>query len=195
MNMPKKQYKTNTSHYARCRTLMLKLKNMHRIRFFLTSVILFANCYFHVITLPILYYGDLDRGTALLWGIFAFVINLVILGTAFFASADNIKLVYLLLILIIAASVKGFLHPYAGLVLGLLFLLQVPECMKMNWVKKQQGYPYFNERYQLQQDYKRMTSDFVDSETREQPPAHKKYRQKIVVFSMPDEKKDKKKLS
>jgi hypothetical protein len=151
-------------------------------------VTLFANCYFHVITLPILRYGDLDRGSALLWGIFAFVINIVIFVTAFFAAADRVKLVYLLLILITAASVIGFLHPYAGIALGILFLTQIPECMKMNWVKRQQGYPYFNERYQLQQDYKRMTSDFIDSETEEKPKP-KPRRQKIVVFSMPDDKK------
>ena len=194
MNMPKIQYKTNTSHYAKCRTLMLKFKSMHRIRFFLTSVILFANCYFHVITLPILYYGDLDRGSALLWGIFAFVINIIVLVTAFVASADRLKLVYLLLILITVSSVIGFLHVYAGIALGILFLSQLPECMKMKWVKRQQGYPYFNERYQLQLDYKRMTSDLIGSETAEEQPSpkYKPHRQKIVVFSMPDERNHKK---
>ena len=84
MKKSAKTMKLNTSHYAKCRTLMLKFKNRHRIRFFLTSVILFANCYFHVITLPILYYGNLDRGSALLWGMFAFLINLVIFVTVFF---------------------------------------------------------------------------------------------------------------
>lgn len=173
---------------------MLKFKSMHRIRFFLTSVILFANCYFHVITLPILYYGDLDRGSALLWGIFAFVINIIVLVTAFVASADRLKLVYLLLILITVSSVIGFLHVYAGIALGILFLSQLPECMKMKWVKRQQGYPYFNERYQLQLDYKRMTSDLIGSETAEEQPSQKPKprRQKIVVFSMPDERNHKK---
>lgn len=188
MNMPNKYYKTNTSHYAKCRTLLLRFQNMHRVRFFLTCVILFANCYFHVITLPILRYGDLDRGSALLWGMFAFMINLVVFVTAFFASADRLNLVYLLLVLLLVSSVIGFLHPYAGIALGILFLTQIPECFKMKWVKRQQGYPYFNERYQLQQDYKRMTSEFIGNE-KEETPRLKPRRQKIVVFSMPDDEK------
>ncbi len=181
----KNAYRTKTSHYARCRTLMLRYKNMHRIRFFLTCVILFANCYFHVITLPILHYADLDRATALLWGMFAFVINLVIFVTAFCASAEKLKLVYLLLVLIILGSVIGFLHPYAGIALGIIFLSQLPECMKMRWIQKQQGYPYFNERYQRQVDVKIAKSQYINDPVYQRPGS----RSEIVVFSMPDEKK------
>ncbi|MBR0485370.1 MAG: hypothetical protein IJJ69_11455 [Oscillospiraceae bacterium] len=185
-----KYYKTNTSHYAKCRTWMLRLKHMHRIRFFLTSVILFANCYFHVITLPILYYGDIDRISALLWGSFAFLINLVILLTAFFAEAKKLKLILMLLVLILVSSVIRFLHLYAGIALGLLFLSQIPECMKMRWLERQQGYPYFNERYQQQIDLKRMTSEFMDNsdDSENQMPKPKFRYDDIVVFSMPKEK-------
>ena len=190
MKKSNKYYKTNTSHYARCRTLMLRFKNMHRIRFFLTSVILFSNCYFHVITLPILYYGDYDRISALLWGSFAFLINLVIFLTAFFAEAKRLKLIIMLLVLILVSSVIGFLHLYAGIALGLLFLSQLPECMKMRWIQRQQGYPYFNERYQQQMDLKRMTSQFIgDSDTPEPAPQKPAFRyDDIVVFTMPKEK-------
>lgn len=163
---------------------------MHRIRFFLTSVILFSNCYFHVITLPILYYGDYERIFALLWGSFAFLINLVIFLTAFFAEAKRLKLVIMLLILILVSSVIGFLHLYAGIALGLLFLSQLPECMKMRWLERQQGYPYFNERYQQQIDLKRMTSEFMDNsdDSEKQMPKPKFRYDDIVVFSMPKEK-------
>ena len=190
MKKGNKYYRTNTSHYAKCRTLMLRFRSMHRIRFFLTSVILFANCYFHVITLPILYYGDTDRVSALLWGSFAFLINLVIFVTAFFADSKRLKLILMLLVLILASSVIGFLHLYAGIALGLLFVSQIPECMKMRWVQRQQGYPYFNERYQQQIDLKRMTSQFVDDydtpETQQKKPAYRY--DDIVVFTMPKEK-------
>ncbi len=198
MTKSKKTMKLNTSHYAKCRTLMVQFKSRHRIRLFLTSVILFANCYFHVITLPILYYGDLDRGSALLWGIFAFLINLVIFVTVFFTSAERLKLVCLLLMLILVGTIIGFLHPAAGITLGLLFLSQLPECMKMRWIQKQQGYPYFNERYEQQMNLKRTADDFILKEDEEEKAAEKNISPKkrppvryndIIVFSMPDEKK------
>ena len=187
MKQVKKYYRTNTSHYARCRTLMLKFKNRHRLRFFLTSVIMFANCYFHVITLPALYYQENDRIYGLLWGVFGFLVNLIIFITAFCASAERRRLLTLLLILIALASVINFLHPYAGIALGIIYLTQIPEGMKMKWIQKQQGYPYFNERYQLQEDYKRMTADCIEESENPEPPRARP--QRIVVFSLPEDKK------
>jgi len=188
MRKMKNYYKTNTSHYAKCRTLMIRFRNRHRIRCFLTSVALFANCYFHVITLPVLYYNEVDRIYGLLWGCFAYAVNLIIFIAMFFAAEKNQRLLNMLLILIAVSTVIGFLHPYAGIGIGLLFLTQIPDCMKMKWIARQQGYPYFNERYQLQQDYKRFAKEFIqDSDTPGIPEELR--RNQIVVFSMPDEEK------
>ena len=65
----------------------------------------------------------------------------------------------------------------------------------MRWIQKQQGYPYFNERYERQMHLKRMTTDDFMKETEEpekpvQPKKPPVRYDDIVIFSMPDEKKN-----
>lgn len=149
---------------------------MHYIRFFLTCVTLFCNCYFYVITIPILYYQEYDRMYGLIWGSFAFIINLVIAVSAFCAKSQKMKLVIMLLLLIVLGTVIKFLHIYAGIALMILYVLQISDCICMKWVQNQQGYPYFNERYQEQEDYWFMAKGC----------ARNSKQQELVVFSMPD---------
>ncbi len=188
MKMQNVYYKTDTSHYAHCRSLMQKF-HYHRIaRFSLLAVTMFANCYFHVITLPIFYHEMDDPTFGLWWGMFAYLINIVISITAFCTKTENLRLLLLLLILILLGTIIGFLHPAAGIALGVLYLTQLPDCFQMRWVQEQQGYPYFNERYQLQKDYKNYTSQFIQ-ETEQQEARRKANQNEIVVFSMPDQQK------
>lgn len=186
MKQIKRYYRTNTSHYARCRTLMIRFRHMHRIRNFLTSVILFSNCYFHVITLPMLYYQEYDRVYGLFWGSFAYVVNLIILITGFSTIADRLRQLILLLLLIAGATVIGFLHPYAGAALGWVYLTQIPESFKMRWIQRQQGYPYFNERYQRQEEDKQLAAELIE-EAENAESAYRRRQPRIVVFSMPEE--------
>lgn len=164
----------------------MRFKIWHKIRFFLATVIIFSNCYFHVLTLPSVYMQEHDKFYGLLWGIFGYVINLIIWGTAFCTTAEKGGRLFLLMLLTGSGMWIAFLHVYAGIALEILFASQIPEYFRMRWIKRQQGYPYFNERYQRQEDQRKACEVFSnpDALTEELTP------QQIIVFSMPEENRN-----
>jgi len=105
---------------------------------------------------------------------------------AFCTRTENLKRLVMLLILTVLSTVIGFLHPFAGTAIFILYLTQLPECMKMRWIQEQQGYPYFNERYQLHEDYKAFTKQYIEEAD---APSEKSSIPEIVVFSMPEQRK------
>ena len=63
------------------------------------------------------------------------------------------KFLILAVLLIFAGIFLDFIHLIAGIPMLLLCFSQIPECKQALWVKKQEGYPHFNKRFDEQMRY------------------------------------------
>lgn len=146
------EWKKDTSHYDKCRTLMNVHKSHHQKRMLFFSILIVLNLYLAV-AIPVKYHLSLIYGKFLqgvTFGAFAFVYSAGILVLLLFAVPEKPKLLMLAGLLIILGIITDFIHLIAGIPLLILCISQIPECKQALWVKKQEGYPYFNERFDEQ---------------------------------------------
>ncbi len=78
------------------------------------------------------------------------LISIMTIILALFSESHYLKCFIALLISIIMGVVINCYHLAFGIVLLIIWLTAVPEFKMMNWIKKQPGYPHFNERFDEQ---------------------------------------------
>ncbi len=145
----------DTSHYDKCRTLMNVHKTRHQKRLFCFSVLTLLNLYL-AIALPVKYHLSLIYGKFLqgvTFGLFAFIYSIGLLVLLLFAVPEKPKLLLLAILLIISGVLLEFIHLIAGIPMLILCLSQIPECRQALWIRKQEGYPHFNKRFDEQMRY------------------------------------------
>ncbi|MDE5768815.1 MAG: hypothetical protein K2H82_05455 [Oscillospiraceae bacterium] len=139
------EMKTDTSHYDKCRTMMMKHKKNHMLRVNLVMFLMLINAYVKVIRSPI------DQGRLYLWGFFfgvgILIYCVITLVIGLFAVPEKPKLLAVTCILLLTGILGEWLAPYLGIPMLLLFLWQIPETKQALWIKQQEGYPHFNERF------------------------------------------------
>ncbi len=137
-------YAIDTSHYDECLNVMLRHKNRHRIRTIAMLVLSITNGYFHIA-----FYANIVIAGIYI-GVFSILYMLAVMVLSFFSTSDKPVLV----ILTVAMYALGLWYAYSpifGVPLLIMYGLQLFECPKAVWVKKQSGYPYFSERFNDQQ--------------------------------------------
>lgn len=139
------EMKTDTSHYDKCRTLMLRHKKNHMHRVVITAVLMLINAYISIIRIPIIHGLVALYGFFFGIGVFLYCIVIVIIG--FLAVPERPKLLVTTCILIIIGIFGKWISIYLGIAMLGLFLWQIPECKQALWIKDQPGYPHFNERF------------------------------------------------
>ncbi|MDE6005234.1 MAG: hypothetical protein K2G88_07595 [Oscillospiraceae bacterium] len=133
------------SHYDKCRTMMMKHKKNHMLRVGLVAFLMLINAYVKVIRSPI------DQRAFYLFGFFfgvgILIYCIITLAIGLFAVPEKPKLLATTCILLFIGIIGEWLAPYLGIPMLLLFLWQIPEAKQAVWIKQQEGYPHFNERF------------------------------------------------
>ena len=133
------------SHYDKCRTMMMKHKKNHMLRVSLVAFLMLINAYVRVIRSPI------DNHASYLFGFFfgvgILIYCIIILTIGLFAIPEKPKLLAITCILLLIGIIGKWFALYLGIPMLLLFLWQIPETKQAIWIKQQEGYPYFNERF------------------------------------------------
>ena len=148
------ELKADTSHYDKCRMLMLKHKNYHKTRLIIMGITLLLNSYLNI-TLPIRYGKSLFVGSTIYgfaFGIVAFLYCVGILILKLFAVPEKPKLLILDGLLIILGMISDLVNPALGILLLIVCITEIPECKQAVWIQNQAGYPYFNERFDEQME-------------------------------------------
>lgn len=83
-------------------------------------------------------------------GMLTLLLSLVCLILALFGDHQHPKLYAALIVLLIIGGVTDCYHWLITALMVCPYLFAIPEYRKMNWILKQPGYPYFNERFQEQ---------------------------------------------
>lgn len=142
--MTNPDYDIDTSHYDECLNAMLRHKNRHRIRSIIMLILSITNGYFHIA-----FYANIAIAGIYI-GVFSILYMLAVMVLSFFSTSDKPVLV----ILTVAMYALGLWYAYSpifGVPLLIMYGLQLFECPKAIWLKKQRGYPYFSERFNDQQ--------------------------------------------
>ncbi|MBR1554834.1 MAG: hypothetical protein IJ644_05490 [Oscillospiraceae bacterium] len=145
----------DTSHYDRCRTLMNVHKTHHQKRVIIFSLLALMNMYFSI-TLPITHNLTLLYGTAaygLIFGFFSILYSAGILALVFFGTPEKPKLLLLSGLLTILGIILGVVNLLIGICMLIVCISQIPDSKQALWIQKQEGYPYFNERFDEQMQY------------------------------------------
>ena len=137
--------KVDTSHYDKCRTMMMKHKKNHMLRVNLVMFLMLINAYVGVIRAPIIHGAAYLYGVFLGVGILIYCVITTLIG--WFATAEKPKLLAVTCILLLIGILSEWLVPYLGIPMLLLFLWQIPETKQATWIRQQEGYPHFNERF------------------------------------------------
>ncbi|MBE6876112.1 MAG: hypothetical protein E7496_05195 [Ruminococcus sp.] len=145
----------DTSHYDKCRTLMNIHKARHQKRTIFFSVLTLMNLYL-AIALPVKYHLSLIYGnflSGITFGLFVFIYGAGLLALLLFSIPEKPKLLILTILLIISGIMLNFIHLIVGIPMLVICLSQIPDCRQAVWIQKQDGYPYFNERFDEQMQY------------------------------------------
>lgn len=150
----------DTSHYAHCRTLMMKFKKNHFRRLILTAIVLVLNFYVHVLTFGVKYGGPsfeaaqaLGVGVSMLpfgMGMATLICSIIALVLAFFTEVQRQKLVFFLIGLIVLCALADFIHWLLAALIVVCWLTHIKDLLNFRWVKEQPGYPHFSERFEEQ---------------------------------------------
>lgn len=152
----------NMPDYTGCRSLIIKYRQTHIRRLLVMIVLLILNIYGNVVYWTTKYAGPsiaqakaFDTGVSMLpyaMGIAAVILSITCLVIGIFADQRRTKLLILLILLFVAGWMADFLRWFIAIPLVVMYLFQFPECRKMKWLTEQPGYPYFNERFEEQQN-------------------------------------------
>lgn len=140
----------STSHYDKCRTLLLRHRENHMRRNVIVAVLMLINAYVSIIRAPIIHGLVALYGFFFGMGIFLYCAVIVVLG--FLAIPERPKLLAVTCLLIVIGIAGSWIASYLGIPMLGLFLWQIPECKQALWIKKQPGYPHFNERFTEQME-------------------------------------------
>lgn len=80
-------------------------------------------------------------------GMMTLFLSVGVLAAAFFAEHTRPKLLIVVLVILILGFIGDFFGWMSAVPAILLYLIAIPEYRKMAWMRKQPGYPYFNERF------------------------------------------------
>lgn len=150
----------DTSHYAHCRTLLMKFKRNHIRRVVALAILLVANFYVHVLFFGVKYGGPsfgmakaMGMGVSMLpfgMGMATLICSLIALGLGVFAEVKRPKLTFILIGLMVLCAIADFLHWLIAAAIVILYLFEIKEIINYRWVTEQPGFPHFSERFEEQ---------------------------------------------
>ena len=130
------------SNYVKHRTMMQSIEKHNSIRLGVAAVLLFLN-------IPAALYS-----LAAQYGIVFTVIALLYVGgilvSFMFSVPETPKLCAIPAVLILLGIASGCIFFVIGLLLLLLLVWVIPDYKKLEFLKTQEGYPQFNERFDVQ---------------------------------------------
>ena len=134
----------NMSHYEKCRKIMRKHEQYHKLRVWLVTFAMLENAFWRIVILHVeeTIYSLLEFFMEI--GILLYCAIILIIGV--FVLTKKPKLLAITCILLFIGMMFGWIAWYIGMIMLGLFLLQIPEKKLAVWLKQQEGYPYFNER-------------------------------------------------
>ncbi|MDE5754927.1 MAG: hypothetical protein K2H89_10365 [Oscillospiraceae bacterium] len=132
------------SHYDKCRTLMIKQKQYHKLRVGLVTFAMLENAFWRIVILQAeeTIYSLLEFFMEI--GILLYLVMILVIGV--FVVPKKPKLLVITCIFIFIGMISGWIAWHLGMIMLGLFLLQIPETKLAVWLKQQEGYPHFNER-------------------------------------------------
>ncbi|MDE6708758.1 MAG: hypothetical protein K2K06_12075 [Oscillospiraceae bacterium] len=132
------------SHYEKCRKMMKKQEQYHKLRMGLVIFTMLENAFWRIIILhveeTIYSLGEFFMEI----GILLYCAILLIIGV--FVLPKRPKLLAIACILLFIGIMFGWIAWYIGMIMLGLLILQIPETKLAVWLKQQEGYPHFNER-------------------------------------------------
>lgn len=137
----------DTSHYDDCRGLMESFRTHRTIRLVLAGLFCVISLFIH--TFPLL-----ARGTSfgMLIGLLSIPFTGLVMWQAVMAKTDNMSAIVRLLVVLAAGAVLQMMNAGAAIALMIVYVTQIPESRRLDWLKTQEGYPHF-EHYITIQEY------------------------------------------
>ena len=155
----------DTEHYDKCQMMYRSLKLRHERRIILYFVFFFLNLCMHVSNTAVdavakLFFQS-DMSTVLGRSEYSDLIDLLVLlyciGNFFLllmGEPKNPKFLIFGGLILILGMILRLIALFCGLPVFILCLAEIPDCKKALWLKEQEGYPYFNERFHRQMQKK-----------------------------------------
>lgn len=84
-------------------------------------------------------------------GVMALLFSIAAIVLAFLGEQIRPKVFIALLVVLILGMVADMFDISIGILLLFIYAFEIPEIRKMQWIRQQPGYPYFNERFDEQQ--------------------------------------------
>lgn len=137
---------TDTSHFDKCKQIMLLHRKHHRMRFTLLVILLLSSLFFQLLEYSKVFENYV--GFHLGMGAITFSVTALVFGL--FATPERPTCLAALLAVLVFGAFRFFINFLLTVPLVLVYLLEIPECLKARWVMRQPGYPYFNERFETQ---------------------------------------------
>ncbi len=132
------------SHYPEYQVMMRKITKHNSVRLISAAVLLFLNVPVALIPLTNQY--------GLGFTIFALLYLAGILVSFAFAVPETLKLCAIPAFLILLGIISECIFWGFGFLLLLLLVWVIPDYKKLEFLKKQEGYPQFNERFEKQSE-------------------------------------------
>ena len=151
------------SHYDKCRKMMKKQKQYHKLRVGLVTFAMLENAFWRTIILHVEETIYSLREFFMEIGILLYFVIILVIGV--FVVPKKPKLLAVTYILIFIGMIFNWIAWHLGIIMLGLFLLQIPETKQATWLKQQEGYPHFNERLTEQtQNFKNFKKKSYQSE-------------------------------
>ncbi|MBQ8012419.1 MAG: hypothetical protein IJ265_12775 [Oscillospiraceae bacterium] len=147
----------DTSHYDKCLSLSNKLRRSHSIRSFLLLILCVLNGYCHTITLPIVKGMETTPETSYArnaiftmgfpYAVAALFCLIAVMLLGFLLRQEKGKLLLIPIGITVLCVVTGLFHIFWGILIALVLAYGLYESHDARWLREQEGYPYFNERF------------------------------------------------
>ena len=142
--------KSDTSHYSKCKTHMLKYKKNDKIRVFFSACLTVGQAFLNI-QVP-LFAPQPNPMFRFMWGMLSLFCCIGIALLMLLSNAKTPKILMFNFVWIISGMILRFIHPAVGMILLFMCMTIIPECKKMRWIQQQSGYPHFSERLDKQME-------------------------------------------
>ncbi len=150
-------YTLDTSHYDECLSLSNRLKKSHSVRSILLAVLCLINGYLHTIILPITkglettpeteYARNAIFTMGFAYAVVALLCLVAVALLGFVLRQEKDKLLLIPIGITVLCTATGLFHTFWGICIAAVLAYGLYEAPKAKWLREQEGYPYFNERF------------------------------------------------
>ena len=141
----------DTSHYDKCRTMMITHQNHAKIRNYAMMFLVFLSIVTTAVPMAGVY--GVAGATGFMFGILGCLYNIGVLILTMFAIPTRPKVCAGAMASVLIGMLMTCIFWILGIPMLIVIGTLIPECRQSAWLQKQEGYPHFNERFSEQMQH------------------------------------------